>query len=93
MQISQRCIVPLSIGRPYKGTITCDIVEMDGTRILLDWPWQFDVDAVHRGRLNQYVIKVFDGHVALIPLPPEYKQEVGRSPIFWFNNVLCLSRN
>lgn len=37
----------------------------------------FDVDANHvRGRLNQYVIKVDDKRIALLPLPPETESEV-----------------
>lgn len=63
--------VTLSTGRRYKDNINCDIVDMDATHLLLGRPWQFDVDATHKGRLNQYIIMVDDSKVALMPLPPE----------------------
>lgn len=54
--VSQSCKVPISIGRKYKDTIVCDIVDMDATHVLLGRPWQFDVDVTHKGRTNQYII-------------------------------------
>lgn len=53
---------------------------MDAIHILLGRPWQFDVDAVHRGRLNQYIIKVQDRRIALITLPSREKQELENKP-------------
>lgn len=32
---------------------------------------KFDVDAIHEERTNQYIIKVDDTKVALVPLPPK----------------------
>lgn len=71
VKVTQSCRVPHSISKRYKDTVVCDIVEMDATHLLLGRPWQFDVDATHRGRLNQYIIKVDDSKVALVPLPLE----------------------
>lgn len=59
---------------------------MDATYVLLGGPWQFDVDANHRGRLNQYVIKVDDRRVALLPLPQIQNQKM-RSLIYLFRHM------
>lgn len=39
------------------------MVDMDATHLLSERPWQFDVDATHRGLLNQYIILVNDSPV------------------------------
>lgn len=71
VNVSKSCKTPLSIGRRYKAEIICDEVDMNVTHIILGRPWQYDVDATHKGRTNQYIIKVDDFKVALMPLPPE----------------------
>lgn len=80
VQIAQQCSVPLLIGKSYKGTVICDVTEMDATHILLGRPWQFDVDVVHKSCLNQYVIKVGDHKVALLALPSGDRQETREKP-------------
>lgn len=69
-KVNKSCRVPLPIGRGYKDTVLCNIVDMDATYLLFGRPSQFDVDATHRGKLNQYIIKVDETKVALMPLPP-----------------------
>lgn len=63
--------VSLSISKRYNDIIVCDVVEMDATHILLGRPWQFDVDATHHGKLNQYVFRAEGRKVAnwIKPLP------------------------
>ena len=54
LQITQRCLLSLSIGKTYKDDIWCDIVPMDACHVLLGRPWLFDREVMHNGRLNTY---------------------------------------
>lgn len=38
----------------YKDTFLCDIVDMDAYHVLLEPPWEFDLDVVHKGKENAY---------------------------------------
>ena len=42
LQISQRCLLSLSIGKTYKDEIWCDTVSIDACHVLLGHPWFFD---------------------------------------------------
>ncbi|XP_020412750.1 uncharacterized protein LOC18786177 [Prunus persica] len=42
---------------PYKSEVLCDIIDMVISHILLGRPWQFDIDATHKGRDNIYGFK------------------------------------
>nr|GMC90377.1 zf-CCHC domain-containing protein [Ipomoea batatas] len=52
--VTEICRIPISIGKSYEDTITCEVIDMDACHILLGRPWQFDVDATHHGRENLY---------------------------------------
>nr|GMD35943.1 Zinc finger, CCHC-type [Ipomoea batatas] len=52
--VTEICRIPISIGKSYEDTITCEVIDMDACHILLGRPWQFDVDANHHGRENLY---------------------------------------
>ncbi|XP_039160932.1 uncharacterized protein LOC120289682 [Eucalyptus grandis] len=54
LKVTQVCHLPISIGKSYKDTIICDVVEMDACHVLLGQPWQYDVDITHRARENTY---------------------------------------
>lgn len=54
------CVVPLSIRKSYSDHIAYDVVDMDVAIFILSRPWQFEEEAVYRGKLNQYVIQVGD---------------------------------
>lgn len=54
LKVTQVCHLPISIGKSYKDTIICDVVEMDACHILLGRPWQYNVDVTHRARENTY---------------------------------------
>ena len=49
------CHVPISNCKIYQDFITCDVVDMDACHILLQRPWQYDVDATHKSKENIYV--------------------------------------
>lgn len=54
VMVMEICRVPISIGKSYQDTVTCEVIDMDACHILLGRPWQFDVDATHYGRQNTY---------------------------------------
>jgi hypothetical protein len=54
MKITNQCNLPLSLGKYYRSNVLCDVVDMDASHVLLGRPWQFDVDATHKGRDNSY---------------------------------------
>jgi hypothetical protein len=45
--------VHFSIGT-YHDYADCDVVPMQACSLLLDRPWEFDIDAIHYGRSNKY---------------------------------------
>nr|GEZ53992.1 RNA-directed DNA polymerase [Tanacetum cinerariifolium] len=40
--------VPIAIGKPYNDLVTCDVVDMEACHVLLERPWQHDVDSTHQ---------------------------------------------
>ena len=54
MKITEQCKLPLSLGKTYRAEVLCDVVEMDACHVLLGRPWQFDVDATHKGQDNTH---------------------------------------
>nr|GMC60080.1 Zinc finger, CCHC-type [Ipomoea batatas] len=52
--VSKVCRVPISIGKSYEDHVICEVIDMDACHILLGRPWQYDVDATHRGKINTY---------------------------------------
>lgn len=65
--INSICTVPLSIGNYYKDQIICDVLEMDVCHILLGRPWQYDLQATHKGRENTYEFLWMGRKVVLMP--------------------------
>ena len=64
--VSKQVLVSFSIGT-YKDSVTCDVIPMDACHLLLGRPWQFDRDAIHRGKGNTYSF-VFDNRtITLVP--------------------------
>nr|GMD34416.1 zf-CCHC domain-containing protein [Ipomoea batatas] len=54
VSVTEICHVPISIGKSYEDTVRCEVIDMDACHILLGRPCQFDVDATHHGRQNNY---------------------------------------
>ncbi|XP_039055027.1 uncharacterized protein LOC120197653 [Hibiscus syriacus] len=48
LRVTKQVLVPFSIGK-YKDEVTCDVVSMDATHLLLGRPWQFDKKVMHDG--------------------------------------------
>jgi len=68
LQITQRCLLSLSIGNAYKDEIWCDIVPMNACHVLLWHPWLFDRGVMHNGRLNTYTFTKHHKKITLTPL-------------------------
>jgi hypothetical protein len=53
--VTERCRFRFSINKHYSNSLLCD-VEMDACHIILGRPWQYDMDAQHKGRDNIYIV-------------------------------------
>nr|GEV83055.1 hypothetical protein [Tanacetum cinerariifolium] len=49
LKVIEICKVPLAIGKHYNELVTCDVVDMEACHVLLERPWQHDVEATHQG--------------------------------------------
>ncbi|GKE80260.1 hypothetical protein Tco_1550260, partial [Tanacetum coccineum] len=47
-KVTKICKVPLAIGKHYNELVTCDVVDMEACHVLLERPWQHDVDFTHQ---------------------------------------------
>ncbi|XP_074298795.1 uncharacterized protein LOC141629735 [Silene latifolia] len=53
---------------------------MDAYHILLGRPWQYDRDALHRGRSNEYELKDKGKRIVLKPMSPQAIRALGSKP-------------
>jgi hypothetical protein len=53
LKIMHRARVKFLVGN-YTDIVDCDVVPMNACHLLLGRPWQFDLDATHKGRSNCY---------------------------------------
>ncbi|KAK2992615.1 hypothetical protein RJ640_015971 [Escallonia rubra] len=74
IRVTKRCRISFTIGK-YKDEVLCDVVEMDACHLLLGRPWQFNMDAVHKGRENTYSFCKNGMRIVLAPLKPEEKPQ------------------
>jgi len=56
IKVTDRCQVPISIGKFFRDPVTCDVVDMDKRHILLGRLGQHDVHTTYKGRDNIYAI-------------------------------------
>ncbi|GJZ93594.1 putative quercetin 3-O-methyltransferase 1 [Tanacetum coccineum] len=52
----------------YKDKVVCDIVDMDACRILLERPWEFDVNVTHKDEIKEFQSLI--PHELPLTLPP-----------------------
>ena len=90
VKVTEACRVPLSIGKHYKHEIWCDVIDMDASHVLLGRPWQFDVDATHKGRDNVFIFKWGSHKITLALVDQSRKLE---KPQAGSLNFLAISRN
>jgi hypothetical protein len=67
LKITHRARVKFSIGN-YMDTVDCAVAPMSACHLLLGRPWQFDVDATHGGRSNNYSFVHKGVHHVLKPM-------------------------
>lgn len=61
------CKVRFSRGKYYQDEVQFDVVEMDACQVLLGRPWQYNVEALHKGKQNFYIFVWKGKKIALIP--------------------------
>jgi len=74
LQITQRYLLSLSIGKTYKDELWCDVVPMDACHVLLGRPWLFDRSVIHDGRMNTYTFTKDRKKITLTPLQVSSKE-------------------
>ena len=89
IKVSNRALLPLSIGTTYKDDIYCDVVPMDACHILLGWPWQFDQNVVHDGKHNTHSFE----NRKITLLPSKELICAGLSPSLTSKLAMFLSRS
>ena len=70
-RVTKTCHVPFSIGKYYQDEILCDVVDMDACHVLLGRPWKYDVNALHKGKENNYVFPWCEKKIVLLLLLPK----------------------
>lgn len=64
--VSRQAVITFSIGS-YRDEVSCDVVPMDACHLLLGRPWQYDRDAVHKGKNNTYSFVHGERTITLLP--------------------------
>ncbi|GJT55360.1 hypothetical protein Tco_0990414 [Tanacetum coccineum] len=81
------CHSSYHIGK-YKDEVTCDIVDMDACHILLGRPWEYDVNAIHKGKENTYSFIINGVKKVLVPLIDKNKSKDSEATR---NNMMILN--
>lgn len=69
IHITQRAIVPFSIGPYYRDRIYCDIAPVDFCHLLLGRPWEYDRKITHDSAKNTYSFLWNTHQIVLVPSP------------------------
>ena len=69
LRVTKQVKVPLTIGR-YQDEITCDVLPLGSSHILLGRPWQFDRRVLHDGFTNRHSFSHGGKQITLVPLTP-----------------------
>ncbi|KAA0064263.1 uncharacterized protein E5676_scaffold119G001710 [Cucumis melo var. makuwa] len=66
------CEIKYSIGKSYKDSVTCDVVDMNACHLLLGRPWQFDKAVTYDEKASTYKFKWRNKNIVLLPMidPP-----------------------
>ena len=48
-KVTEICKIPFSIMKYYQDEVAFDVIDMDAFRVLHGCPWQFNVNAIHKG--------------------------------------------
>lgn len=74
LKVTRQVKVPLSFGR-YQEEITCDVLPMDSSHILLGRPWQYYKKALYDGFTNRHSFRHGRKQITMVPLTPQEVQE------------------
>ena len=74
LKLTRQVKVPLSFGR-YQEEITCDVLAMDSSHILLGRPWQYYKKALYDGFTNRHPFRHGRKQITMVPLTPQEVQE------------------
>jgi hypothetical protein len=69
VKVMQTARVHFSIGS-YHAVADFVVVPMDACSVLLGHPWEFDVDALHHGRINTYTLMHKGKKITLVLMTP-----------------------
>ncbi|XP_024016833.1 uncharacterized protein LOC112090239 [Eutrema salsugineum] len=75
VRIAEQVVVPFSVGK-YSDQVTCDVVPMQASHLLLGRPWQFDKETMHNGRTNYYSFTHHNKKHNLAPIMPSEVHEM-----------------
>ena len=81
-------MVPFEIGT-YSKKVRYDIFPMGICDMLLGWPWQYDREVVHDGKLNTYMVRMPGREVRLWPMTSENPHDY--EPLFQHKEEECHS--
>nr|XP_023923494.1 uncharacterized protein LOC112034904 [Quercus suber] len=88
--VTQQCRVTFSMGKYYVDEVVCDVVEMDACHLILGRPWQYDVDATHKCKVNVYVFFKNGRKIVLGPIKescrPKASKVEGKLALLIVNN-------
>ncbi|XP_024028355.1 uncharacterized protein LOC112093679 [Morus notabilis] len=67
VRVDEVCQVPFSIDKFYKDEVECDVIDMDACHVLLGWPLEFNMKALHNGHENTYQFEWKGRKIVLLP--------------------------
>ena len=53
IRVTKQVLITFSIGN-YTDQVSCDVVPMQASHILLGRPWEYDREIIHEGKTNKY---------------------------------------
>lgn len=94
IQVTWICQIPISLGKTYSQTITCDVVNMDTCGVLLWRPRYFDFQTLNNGEENSYTFVWNKKRTIVLHFRNVKNHKVERIPIVGVSaNVKELSGN
>ena len=88
IRVTKQVLINFSIGK-YTEQVSCDVVPMQASHLLLGRPWEYDRTTNHDGRSNKYKLVKNGKSYTLAPLPPskihKYQQQFTEKMIEWEN--------
>ncbi|KAK8951621.1 hypothetical protein KSP39_PZI004098 [Platanthera zijinensis] len=79
IQVTQRCLVPITIAS-FQDQVWCDVIPMDVAHVLLGRPWLFDRDVTCFGRSNTCTFYDKGRKITLTPTQPRDRSKAVVEP-------------